>query len=160
MYKRQLKPGTVALDDKQVINQEVRRSTITRVNVERDQWIMKKLLLIAQKANEHFQYDLTNGILEPAQIATYDAKDEGQYNWHLDIGPKVLTRKLSISIPLNDEKDFSGGELQFNYGKPVTQEQVAGTAIVFPSYVLHKVSPVTKGCRYSLVTWVHGPAWR
>ncbi len=158
--KSDSKDGLIAFDDKDIVNNNIRRSAIIRVDIEKEKWIMDRLIKIAQTANKEFNYDLTNGILEPAQVAAYDERHDGTYFWHLDIGAKCLTRKLSISIPLNNAEEFEGGELQFNYGRPVTQTQEAGSAIVFPSYALHQVTPVTKGCRFSMVTWVHGPAWR
>lgn len=121
-------------------------------------WVMEKLAAIVKTANREYNYDLSNAVLEPPQIAAYHAKTKGTYGWHLDIGATLLTRKLSISIPLNS--DYEGGELQFNYGKPATQTQEPGSAIVFPSYIMHRVTAVEKGTRYSLVTWIHGPHWR
>lgn len=142
------------------LDQNIRRSKIARVDVQKEAWIMQRLLKVLDVANSFYQFDLTNGIVEPAQIAGYSEEDNGVYEWHLDIGPANLTRKLSVSIPLNDPSEYQGGEFVLNYGAPVEHKQEAGNAIVFPSYFLHKVSPVTKGVRYSLVTWVHGPKWR
>ena len=69
-------------------------------------------------------------------------------------------RKLSMSVLLND--NFEGGAFEFaTYGKEdciITPIEVeAGSVIVFPSWMEHRVAPVTKGIRYSLVTWFVGP---
>lgn len=154
------KEGKIATDTGSEINQNIRRSRIVRLDLKADKWVMEKLLAVLAEANKVFNYDLRNGVLEPGQVAIYPADSTGQYDWHLDIGPSNLGRKLSISIPLNSPEEYKGGELMFNYGQSVTQEQQCGSAIVFPSYVLHKVSPVTEGARYSLVSWAHGPLWR
>ena len=64
------------------------------------------------------------------------------------------TRKLSMTIVLNN--DYEGGEFQFfNYKDQLIKEK-KGTVIVFPSYMVHRVRPVTKGTRYSLVVWFCG----
>ncbi len=140
------------------INKTVRRSSIVRLQPEQHRWVIERLAAIVKTANGQYNYDLENAILEPPQIAAYSAKTKGTYGWHLDIGPTLLTRKISVSVPLN--AGYQGGELQFNYGKPASQEQTPGAAITFPSYVMHRVCPVLKGVRYSLVTWVHGKHWR
>ena len=74
------------------------------------------------------------------------------------------TRKISFTILLNDE--FEGGEFEIEAGSPANTERVhtvdlkKGDAILFPSYTWHRVKPVTKGTRHSLVGWVRGPQWR
>ena len=67
-------------------------------------------------------------------------------------------RKLSYSILVNSEKEFEGGDLQLMAGPeeitiPLTQNQI----VFFPSYILHRVTPVTKGIRKAVVGWVRGP---
>ena len=101
----------------------------------------------------------------------------GKYDWHIDLGPSRLasTRKLGFSLFLND--DYEGGEFQFKFAdnKRKGLDKVAhglktntltapvkgvGSVIVFPSYLLHRVKPVTKGTRYSLVVWSLGPPFK
>ena len=67
------------------------------------------------------------------------------------------TRKLSMSIILND--DYEGGEFEF-YGHKKSIKPTKGTVIVFPSYMVHRVKPVTKGIRYSVVAWFCGEPFR
>ena len=57
-----------------------------------------------------------------------------------------------MSIILNDE--YEGGEFEFFAKDTILSKR--GTIIVFPSYMQHRVKPVTKGTRYSLVTWFCG----
>jgi PKHD-type hydroxylase len=99
---------------------------------------------------------------EKTQMGRYKSTDEGHYDWHMDAGPPKdgIQRKLSISILLSDPSEFEGGELQF---KGIEDQKILtkqGSIVVFPSFVEHKVTPVTKGVRYSAVTWASGPSFR
>lgn len=107
----------------------------------------------------NYPFKLTN--VEPMQITRY--RDNGFYDFHYDgdgitpiHAPKTiydgLTRKLSITVALND--DFDGGEFEIWGADPIRLKK--GSMIVFPSYFLHRVLPVTAGTRYSLVTWFLG----
>lgn len=112
--------------------------------------------------DQHFKFDL-DCIREQIQYTEYHGKDNGQYTWHMDLGPGWASlRKLSVTINLSDPKDYDGGVLEFNLGgKTITQGSKAKGAItVFPSYLLHRVSPVTRGVRKSLVLWVGGNHFR
>lgn len=112
--------------------------------------------------DQHFKFDL-DCIREQIQYTEYHGKDKGQYTWHMDLGPGWASlRKLSVTINLSDPKDYDGGILEFNLGgKTITQGSKAKGAItVFPSYLLHRVSPVTRGVRKSLVLWVGGNHFR
>jgi PKHD-type hydroxylase len=105
-------------------------------------------------------YELTTQ--EATQIGRYKSADEGHYDWHMDSFPPKdgVQRKLSISILLSDPSEFEGGELQF---KGIEDRKILvkqGSIVVFPSFIEHKVTPVTKGVRYSAVTWVLGPSFR
>lgn len=100
------------------------------------------------------------------QYTEYHGDEEGKYDWHMDShiandSAMPHTRKLSMTLLLNDPGvDFEGGEFQLNTGrqeKPITTNAVKGRAIVFPSFLIHRVAPVTKGVRKSLVIWVTGP---
>lgn len=99
---------------------------------------------------------------EDTQLNRYKSVDEGFYDWHMDsFPPKNGTqRKLSCVILLNDASEFEGGELQFkgNEGESLLTKQ--GSIVVFPSFIEHKVTPVTKGVRYTAVTWAIGPAFK
>jgi PKHD-type hydroxylase len=105
-------------------------------------------------------YGLTSQ--EATQIGRYKSADEGHYDWHMDAAAPQngIQRKLSISILLSDTSEFEGGELQF---KGMEDKQILtkqGSIVVFPSFIEHKVTPVTKGVRYSAVTWASGPSFR
>ena len=115
--------------------------------------VLKNYLL---EANTIWNYDLS--YLEKAQIAQYGAG--GHYDWHIDSKAPInnVQRKLSISILLNDDFEGGGLELESNKGENVLKSQ--GDIVVFPSFLHHRVIPVTDGVRYSAVTWGYGPAFR
>ena len=124
--------------------------------------IFQLLAQFVQKANEQvFRLDLM-GFGEPLQIATYRGADEGFYGWHVDIGAgRLAQRKLSLVIPLTDPAEYEGGELQlFHDHQPAAVPMPLGRIVAFPSYVLHRVTPVTKGVRRTLAVWVSGPPYR
>lgn len=95
------------------------------------------------------------------QIARYDAADQGFFDWHLDFGPPAPHRKISITVQLSDPADYEGGDLEFAFRRePHRAERQRGMIIAFPSWLMHRVSPVTRGTRWSLVSWIIGPRWR
>jgi PKHD-type hydroxylase len=127
-------------------------------------WIFDKLNFIIQAANEQFyNFDL-NGYSE-FQYTTYDPS--GRYDWHTDIalgnkyGNDSEPRKLSLTLLLND--NFEGGNFQINDGKEecaITVPMNKGRAVLFPSFMIHRVTPITKGVRKSIVVWTLGPKFR
>ena len=84
------------------------------------------------------------------------------YGKHLDMGnSETRPRKISFSIQLSKENDYTGGDLQLYYSDdPITADKEIGVMTTFPSYVLHEVLPVTEGTRYCLVGWVSGPKFK
>jgi PKHD-type hydroxylase len=126
-----------------------------------------------REANKlQFHYELT--FFQAIQFAEY--KDGGFYEWHQDasgIDPSNETRKLSLTLVLSNPDNFEGGELQFyNGGRPledignmtakqlITDIKSQGTVIVFDSRDWHRVTPVTKGVRHSIVCWTLGPNFK
>lgn len=114
--------------------------------------------LIGKCNAEFYQFRLTE-ITEHIQYTVYNSEDQGYYDWHIDMGPDKARRKLSLVCQLSDPSEYEGGELQINTGRVVIPEKEKGTVILFPSYLLHRVTPVTKGTRRSLVLWIEGPAF-
>jgi PKHD-type hydroxylase len=110
---------------------------------------------------QFFRFDL-RGCYEAMQLGVYTEHDQGHYDWHIDSGLETNTvpRKLSMALLLSDPSEFEGGQLQvMRAGVPESVEQKRGRAWFFPSYLMHRVTPVTKGIRRSLVMWVGGPAF-
>lgn len=126
-------------------------------------WVMDRLMRVVAAANrEAFGFDLTD-FSESAQVARYGAEREGHFDWHSDIGAGTLAarRKLTIVVQLSGPADYDGGALELRPDSNIRQApRERGLATVFPSFVLHRVTPVTAGTRWSLTLWAHGPAFR
>jgi PKHD-type hydroxylase len=84
------------------------------------------------------------------------------FDWHLDFGPgESSKRKLSMTIQLSDPSEYEGGDLQFMINQNiVSASREKGIIVIFPSFILHRVTPITKGTRQSIVGWVSGPPYR
>ena len=124
------------------------------------EWVFRRVTDITLNLNERFfKFDLF-GLNEGFQFTNYEAPS-GKYGKHVDRGMNIPVRKLSISIQLTDPEEYEGGELYLYEGDEGTlMDKSQGTLILFPSYVLHEVMPVTKGTRNSLVTWVTGKQFK
>jgi PKHD-type hydroxylase len=118
---------------------------------------------IVQDANSRFwNYDLW-GFHDALQYTTYEGEEKGHFGWHMDAGENSgrAPRKLSISLLLSDPSEYDGGEFEYFDGQPrrlLVKDKAL--AIVFPSFVQHRVLPVTRGLRKVLVGWVCGPRFR
>ena len=107
-----------------------------------------------------WKFDLT---LMPEQIqyTEYYGIQEGGYEWHMDTGIAMQNRrKVSVTVQLSHEDEYEGGDLEFNIGKNLVAPRQQGAAVIFPSFYLHRVTPVTKGTRKSFVLWVGGEPYR
>jgi len=147
------------------INKNIRSTKISWLqltNENKDIWD-KFSKVIAEVNSRYFHFDLT-GFYEPIQLGIYTAEDNGHYDWHIDMstGNKHIPRKLSMVLMLSDPSEFEGGDLLLKSDRdhPSKLEMVQGRAWFFPSYMLHKVTPVTKGTRKTLVLWVGGPEFK
>jgi len=125
-------------------------------------WVFRRVTDITLNLNERFfKFDLF-GLNEGFQFTNYEAPS-GKYGKHIDRSMNIPVRKLSISIQLTDPEEYEGGELKLYDGDDkdaIVMDKTQGTLIIFPSYVLHEVMPVTKGTRNSLVTWVTGKQFK
>lgn len=125
-------------------------------------WVMDRIIALVRTANRQFGFDLT-AFHESPQIARYDAARAGHFDWHSDIGdgPFARQRKLTMVAQLSNPADYDGGQLELMPSANVLTATVGrGDVTIFPSYVLHRVTPVTRGVRLSLTVWAHGPAFR
>ncbi len=120
--------------------------------------------LVLNLNRQFFRFDLSG--VAPMQYAIYEATEQGHFDWHTDYGREKgheqhEPRKLSLSLQLSDGAQYQGGELQAQIRSKVEiAPRARGTLIAFPSYVLHRVTPVTAGVRKSLVVWALGPEYR
>ena len=105
-----------------------------------------------------WEYDLN--LLESIQVSVYN--EGGHYKWHSDYGTsnnEKWTRKLIASVLVSDPSEYDGGDLEFidYHGNFIKAPKDRGSVIVFDSRIPHRVTPVTRGRRISLVTWMYGP---
>lgn len=140
---------------------KIRRSQVSWLSKTKDtEWVFEKLGHIASSLNAQFyRLDLT-GFGEALQLTNYEHADHGMYGWHQDYNAQV-SRKLSLVLQLTDPNEYGGGNLQFlTGGQAQTARKQRGFLAAFPSYVLHQVTPVTRGSRQSLVAWISGPPFK
>tara|TARA_B100000902_G_scaffold374522_1_gene403570 strand:- start:338 stop:916 length:579 start_codon:yes stop_codon:yes gene_type:complete len=156
--------GTVGKDSEIF---EKRISTISWIPIEFNQQgqlhpMYQRLHQIVNNLNQtYFHFDDVN-ITEPAQYTEYT--EGGFYDWHIDCpvyDQSEPMRKISMTLLLNDPSEFEGGELELMEDKSVavadTQAKLKqGQAVFFASFLRHRVKPVTKGVRKSLVMWFTG----
>lgn len=132
-------------------------------------WIYEHVLQFVNAANKQY-WKFRIGETEQFQYGVY--KTGQHYSWHVDqfsepykppLPEAGMTRKLSITVQLDDGDDYEGGDFEMrepcDYDKiqRVDGIRARGSLIVFPSFVMHRVTPVTKGIRRSLVGWILGP---
>ncbi len=98
------------------------------------------------------------------QFTEYHSNKGGHYDWHIDVnwdGDDFRDRKLSVTVQLSDPSEYEGGGFEFaECETPDTSSRLKGTVLVFPSYLQHRVLPITSGTRKSLVAWFEGPRWQ
>ena len=129
-------------------------------------WLYEKMSNMAIEANNAlWNFDLVS-IPEQIQYTEYYATNKGHYGWHADIGPDELSRrKISITVQLSDPSEYEGGDLELFRGGSMEgpfegAPRNAGCVFIFPSYMMHRVTPVTKGTRKSFVLWLGGGHYR
>lgn len=144
-----------------VVNSNIRRSQVSWLNNTPDTtWLYERLAHVVSKMNaDYFQFNLS-GFGEPFQLTNYDQSENGMYGWHQDYGSGI-SRKLSLVIQLSDPSEYDGGNLQvMTSAQPVNIKKQRGLIALFPSYIVHQVTPVVGGSRQSLVAWVSGEPFK
>ena len=115
-----------------------------------------------RRANYHaFNVDVDNNC--EVQYTEYHANAGGHYDWHQDVhwnGQTDSDRKISVTVQLSDADNYQGGNFEFDELKTNADFRSKGTVLVFPSYIRHRVLPVSSGVRQSLVAWFKGPRWK
>ena len=116
--------------------------------------------MIVEANDIMWKFDLSH-MSEKIQYTEYYGNNEGGYEWHMDCGVDIQNqRKVSVTVQLSDSSEYEGGDLEFNIGRELTAQRGIGTAVIFPSFYLHRVTPVTSGIRKSFVLWVGGEPYR
>lgn len=126
------------------------------------EWIYERLSNVARNLNAQFYgFDLY-GFVEHMQYTVYESDANGHYTWHTDLSDTSASpRKFSLVLQLSDPSEYEGGELQtFTQPEPQAVDKKRGLIAAFPSWALHRVTPVTSGVRRTLVVWVAGPQFK
>lgn len=161
--KAGFKEAHTGVQENHSVNNYLRRSSVAWLDTEK---VSNEILhhfknIILDINNQRYKFNLTG--FEPMQYTVYEESNAGEYKWHCDtmLLPENNVRKLSLSILLSDPSEYEGGKLLLNPdGNIVVAEEKKGRAHFFPSWMLHCVTPVTKGTRKSLVIWTHGPLFQ
>jgi len=141
---------------------EIRKSEIKWIHSDdKSFWVYEKLSQYIQQANNTLWKFNLQSIIDSIQYTVY-YEGGGHYDWHVDMGPSSINhRKISLTIQLSDPDEYEGGDLEiWTGGEFRTIERKQGCAIIFPSFLMHRVTPITKGVRKSLVLWVGGDHYK
>jgi len=142
-------------------SEHARHSRIRWLPVNDDtNWIYQRISETVLDLNSvYFQFDLDS--IEDIQYTEYAQSYAGKFDLHSDDGVNV-TRKLSFTLQLSDPADYEGCDVElYRFGPDeIRLSKSQGTLSIFPSHILHKVTPITKGTRKCLVGWFHGPKWK
>ena len=142
--ERKIDKAAVGTEDKTAVkNNKVRTSQVAWMTDVT--WVRDLLYEYIKQGNRNaFNVQVDN--IADIQYTEYHASEGGHYNWHIDTfwnEQKPYDRKLSVTVQLSDPSEYEGGNL----------------VLIFPSYIRHRVKPITKGVRKSLVAWFEGPRW-
>ena len=171
---RDLNKNPLTKKELQIITKK-RDSNIAWLN---ERWIYKEILPYIQEANKLAKWNFDWDISETCQFTKYGIGQH--YDWHCDSWNEPYNRpnsyehgkirKLSVTCTLSNPSEYEGGELEFNFNNPekgkknnikkCTEILPRGSLVVFPSFVWHRVCPVVKGTRYSLVIWNLGNPYK
>lgn len=115
-------------------------------------WLVDRLHPHILRLNQILAFDL-QGWAAPAVLRYRPGE---HYTWHVDMGRDDLaSRKLSVIVLLSESSAYGGGELEWMPDLGPCPREI-GTALIFPSFMPHRVTRVTSGERFALVAWVHG----
>ena len=138
--------------------QDLRTCTVRWLD---DPWIRALLWPYVQRASARGFQVAVDGRCE-MQMVEYRAQTGDQYGWHHDVqwhGQGDVDRKISVTVQLTDPQSYTGGDLEFDALTTNADFRSKGTVVLFPSYLRHRVRPVTTGTRRALVAWFSGPRW-
>lgn len=161
-------PGGVgnAGNDTFVNDPEYRKVQTCSITPHDCDWLFRRLKERIEWTNkDYFGFDLS-GFFESAIWLRYDATEDespnGHYKWHQDFGGGYSSlRKLSVVVQLTSPRCYRGCRLRMFTNQDFDPEHIdQGDVIIFPSWVPHMVTPITKGTRHALAIWVSGPPFR
>lgn len=155
-----IEDSRVGLSNSEVgaVNTKIRSSFNSWITLHNRPKLLKKLEDITNYANRFYNFDI-DCFDEQLQFTQYNVGN--YYHWHQDSGTGLsMKRKLSLVVNLSHEMSYEGGSLQFFGCRNVRVGNEQGSVIAFPSYEYHRVTPVKRGVRNSLVIWVQGRPFR
>ena len=165
-FNERTKPGKTLSGNPNARKSDVFLWDIWKINLtDLQKVIIFRLKEIFKEENKKYKFDLDYSSMN-VQYTKY--QEGGYYGWHTDDDVNdthklhQTVRKLSITAALN-VGSYEGGDLQLVLNRqkdPRTMSIEFGDVVVFPSFTLHQITPITKGIRHSLVSWVSGPQWR
>lgn len=157
-----------------VEKKDFRNSNVKIIEFDTDKelhWVFQKINLIVEQVNyQYYNFDL-NGYdhIRYKEYFPFSEKENFMFHQDLALGNAMKsdmygTRKLSLSLLLNEpEIDFEGGELQINTSEESLADTIKmkkGQMVLYPSFLIHRISTVKTGKRKSLDVWVEGPKFR
>jgi PKHD-type hydroxylase len=141
-----------------IINQNHRKSLNKTLEIDqKHEWFFEKLMSYVYDANlNYFGFDIS-GISEEIQLINY-CRESDHVEWHYDRAIDSPIRKLTCIVQLSDPDEYEGCSLLIKSSfidEDLPKDK--GTLIIFPSFMLHKVTPLISGNRWSLTAWITGP---
>src|SRR6185312_4036501 len=151
----------VKMGDKQALEEATAYGTVERrrsLVANLPEWSVKLWRIVDHINGQFFGFALEG--IETPQFVVYREGDH--FDWHMDKGPETpRRRKLSLTLQLSASEDYEGGDLEVYSGDgTITAKREPGAVLAFPSWILHRVTPVTRGERKSLVVWAFGPTFQ
>jgi len=156
-------PATVGFSDAKRADHHYRSSKIRWLNAASERDLVQRLMDFVHSSNRtNFGVDIDAPF--DLQFTEYHGSESGKYDWHQDVwleSTRPYDRKLSFVVQLSEPDDYEGGSFEFfGLQQPGAAFAPRGSMLIFPSFLQHRVLPVTAGIRRSLVSWVEGPRWR
>lgn len=143
------------------LNTDIRSVESINFNVHRHAWLAGILMYIAKIENRSFGFDIST--ISQIELLKYGVGNKYEMHQDVDWFGYPFQRKLTMIIQLSESDDYEGGDLVFqhdNTDEVGNKIRDKGSIIIFPSMMHHSITPVTRGERLSLVTWIEGSAWR
>lgn len=168
MDEQRMEYATIGNGDNSSFVEDLKYRTVKNAFVDDTQfdWLYDRIARQVKDINDtYFRFDLY-GMLESLQYLAYEMPSgdipAGHYDWHQDYGGGYSARrKLSVSIQLSDTSEYDECDLlMFTNRVELIANRDIGTITVFPSYMPHCVTPIERGKRCALVTWISGPQFR
>jgi PKHD-type hydroxylase len=142
-------------------NNSDRTSEQKILEIDQDGAPLIQILSLIDKVNQNtWNFDIHGTDDAKDAVAVYKYEVGGEFKWHYDFTHISPTRKLGFTLQLSSTDDYEGGDLEFMGEDFDPKNREKGALIIFPSWVWHQITPVTKGTRLSVVGWIHGPTFQ